>query len=199
MDHRAFDGPFPRGYPIGDAINQWREVLIRLTASGSEHARDGAYTMLLMAEAGLHTLDRQAGKAVYKVLDNAGLDDDAKRTVLLKLHDNREVGQLLLGRCGVRSRWMTGNRARCLSRRLREHGFALALVRTVVEHTGHNSDAYYMIGAEYRIPEPSPEDLEKCADALRQAGADDQRIDAALATLGVPSGGHWPPRRKPQE
>ena len=103
------------------------------------------------------------------------------------------------GRCGVRSRWLTDDRARCLSRRLREHGFALALARTVVEHTGHNSDAYYMIGAEYRIPEPTPEDLEKCADALRQAGADDQRIDTALATLGVPSGGHWPPRNQPQE
>ena len=127
------------------------------------------------------------------------MDDDAKRTVLLKLHDNREVGQLLLDRCGVSPRWLTANQARFLSRRLREHEFAPALVRTIVEHSGHNPEPYYMIGVEYRIPRPSPEALEECADALRQAGADDQRTGTALGTLGVPSSGHWRPRRKPQE
>ena len=198
LHHRAFDGPFPHGYPIGDAVEQCREILIGLTATGSCHARDRAYTMLLMAEAGLHAFDHQAGRELYNVLHNAGLDDDAKRTVLLKLHDNREVGQLLLDRCGVTPRWLTANRARFLSRRLREHGFAPALVRTVIEHAGHNPDTYYVIGPEHRIPEPEPEELEKCADALRQAGADDQRIEAALATLGVPPGGHWPPRGKAQ-
>ena len=199
LAHRAFDGPFPRGYPISDAIEQCREVLIRLTATGSEHARNRAYTMLLMAEAGLHAFDRQAGKEICNVLHNAGLDDDAKRTVLLKLHDNHEVGQLLLDRCDVSPQWLTVKRARSLSRRLREHGFAPALVRTVVEHAGHNADPYYMIGPDYRIPEPTPEALEECADALRQAGADDQRIDTALGTLGVPSGERWPPRNQPQE
>ena len=198
LAHRAFDGPFARGYPISDAIDQCREVLIRLTATGSEHARNRAYTMLLMAEAGLHAFDHRAGKKICNVLHNAGLDDDAKRTVLLKLHDKHEVGQLLLDRCGVSPQWLTGKRARFLSRRLREHGFAPALVRTVVEHAGHNPDPYYMIGPDYRIPEPTLEALEECADALRQAGADDQRIDAALRTLGVPSGGHWPPRNQPQ-
>ena len=199
LAHRAFDGPFPRGYPINDALEQCREVLIRLTATGSCHARNRAYTMLLMAEACLHSFDRQAGKEIRNVLHNAGLDDDAKRTVLLKLHDNPEVGQLLLDRCGVSPQWLTANRARFLSRHLREHEFAPALARTVVEHAGHNPDPYYMIRSDYRIPEPTPEALEECADALRQAGADDQRIDAALATLGVPSGGHWPPRNQPQE
>lgn len=155
--------------------------------------------MLLMAEAGLHAFDHRAGREIYHVLHNAGLDDDAKRTVLPHLHEQPSVGKLLLGRCGISSRWLTGKRARFLSRRLREHGFPPAVIRMVVEYAGHNPDAYYMIGAEYRIPEPSPEDLEKFTNALRQAGADDQRIDAALGTLGVPSGGHWPPRRKRQE
>ncbi len=198
LAHRAFDGPFPRGYPTRDAIDQCRDVLIRLIATGNEHARDRAYTMLLVAEAGLHAFDHRTGREIRKVLHNAGLDDDAKRTVLLHLHEHPSVGKLILDRCGVRSRWLTGKRARFLSRRLREHGFPPAVIRMVVEHAGHNPDAYYMIGAEYRIPEPSPKDLEKCADMLRRAGANDQRIAAALGTLGVPSGGHWPPRRKPQ-
>ena len=194
LAHRAFDGPFPRGYPISDAIDQCREVLIRLTAIGNAHARNRTFTMLLMAEAGLHTLDHRAGKEIYNVLHGAGLNDDAKRTVLLKLHDNREVGLLLLDRCGVSPRWLVGNRARFLSRRLREHGFSPAVVRTIVEHMGHNPNTYYNIGAEHRIPRPTPDTLEQCANALRQAGADDRRIDDALSTLGVPPSGHWPPR-----
>ena len=143
--------------------------------------------MLLMAEAGLHSLDHQTGSEIYNALHAAGLDDDAKRTVLLHLHEHPDVGQLLLDRCGVSPRWLTGNRARSLSRRLQAHGFTPAMVRTVVEHTGNDPNPYYMIGTEYRIPEPTPEELEKCADVLRQAGADDQRITDALATLGVPS------------
>ena len=132
LAHRAFDGPFPRGYPISDAIDQCRDVLIRLVATGRENARDRAYTMLLMAEAGLHTFNHQLGKEIRNVLHNAGLDDDAKRTVLLHLHEHPSVGKLLLDRCGVRSRWLTGKRARFLSRRLREHGFPPAVIRMVV-------------------------------------------------------------------
>ena len=124
------------------------------------------------------------------------MDDDAKRTVLLHLHENPQVGQLLLDRCGISPRWLNAHRARTLSRRLREHGFAPALVRAVVEFTGHNPDTYYMIGPEYRIPKPEPDALVKCADALRLAGADNQRIETALSTLGVPPGGHWPPRHR---
>ena len=198
LAHRAFDGPFPRGYPVNDAIDQCREVLIRLTATGNAHARNRAFTMLLMAEAGLHTLDHRAGKEIYNALHGAGLNDDAKRTVLLKLHDNREVGLLLLDRCGVSPRWLVGNRARFLSRRLREHGFSPAVVRTIVEHMGHNPNTYYNIGAEHRIPRPTPDTLEQCANALRQAGADDRRINDALSTLGVPPSGHWPPRHQRQ-
>ena len=196
--HRAFDGPFPHDYPIDDAVAQCRDVLIRLTTAGSAHARNRAYSMLMLAEAGLHALDHQTGSEIYNALHNAGLDDDAKRTVLLHLHEHPDVGQLLLDRCGVSPKWLPSSQARSLSRRLQAHGFTPAMVRTVVEHAGHNPDAYYMIGAEYRIPEPTPEELEKCADVLHQAGADDQRITAALATLGVPPVGHWPPRRQHQ-
>ena len=116
----------------------------------------------------------------FTTCHNAGLDDDAKRTVLLHLHEHPSAGKLPLDRCDVRSRWLTGKRARFLSRRLREHSLPPAVTRMVVERAGHNPNACYMIGAEYRIPEPSPEDLEKCADMLRQAGTDDQRIDAAI-------------------
>ena len=186
LHHRSFDGPFPPGYPISDAVEQCRQVLIELMATSS----DRAYTMLLMAKAGLHSLDHQAGKKIYNVFADAGMDDDAKRTVLLNVHDNPQVGRLLLDRCGISPRWLAGNRARFLSRRLREHGFAPALVRAVVEFADHNPDTYYVIGPEYRIPKPEPEELEKCTEVLRQAGADNHRIETALATLGVPPGGH---------
>ena len=192
LEHRAFDGPFPSGYPMSDAVEQCRQVLIQLTVTSNE--RERAHTMLLLAEAGLHSIDHQAGKQIYNVFANAGMDDDAKRTVILSLHENPGVGRLLLDRCGISPRWLNAQRTRSLSRRLREYRFTPALVRAAVEFAGHNPDTYYVIGPEYRIPKPEPAELEKCVGALRQAGADTQRIEAALSTLGVPPGGHWPPR-----
>ena len=188
LHHRSFDGPFPPGYPNSDAVTQCRQVLIELMATSSDH--DRAYTMLLMAEAGLHAFDHDNGRQLYNVFADAGMDDDAKRTVLLNLHEHPGVGQLLLDRCGISPRWLTTSGARSLSRRLRQYEFAPALVRAVVEFAGHNPNAYYVIGPDYRIPKPEPEELEKCTEALRQAGGDDDRIEAALATLGVPPVGH---------
>ena len=113
--------------------------------------------MLLMAEAGLHSFDYEVGRQVYAEMEAGDIDEDAKRTVILKLHSDPKVGQLLLQRCGISSRWLTGNEARTLSRRLRHYDFSPAFTRNVVEHLGNNPDTYYMIGADYRIPEPSAE------------------------------------------
>ena len=53
----------------------------------------------------------------------------------------------------------------------------------------------YMIGADYRIPEPSEEGKAHCVQALQEAGFTDETIENAMATLGVPPGGHHPPKR----
>ena len=55
----------------------------------------------------------------------------------------------------MRSRWLTSNEARTLSRRLRHYEYSPAFTRKVIEHLGHDPDTYYIIGADYRIPEPS--------------------------------------------
>ena len=52
-----------------------------------------------------------------------------------------------------------------------------------------------MIGADYRIAEPSEEGKDQCIQALQEAGFSDETSKAALATLGVPPGGHHPPKR----
>ena len=52
-----------------------------------------------------------------------------------------------------------------------------------------------MIGADYRIPEPSKEAKVQCIQALQQIGFTTQNIQSALSTLGVPPGGHHPPKR----
>ena len=96
--------------------------------------------MLLMAEDGLHSFDYEVGRQVYADLEVGELDDDAKRTVILKLHSDENVGQLLLQRCGISSRWLTGNEARTLSRRLRHYEFSPAFTRNVVEHLGNDSE-----------------------------------------------------------
>ena len=157
LTHRPFDGAFPPNYPAKLALRQCTEVAQRLVGQRSKVARDRAYTMLLMAEAGLHSFDYEVGRQVYAEMEAGDIDEDAKRTVILKLHSDPKVGQLLLQRCGISSRWLTGNEARTLSRRLRHYDFSPAFTRNVVEHLGNNPDTYYMIGADYRIPEPSAE------------------------------------------
>ena len=94
--------------------------------------------MVLMAEAGLHSFDYDAGRRLHSEMEVGELDDDAKRTVILKLHPNADVGRLLLQRCGIRPRWLTGNDARFLSRRLRDEEFSPAVTRNVLEHLGHD-------------------------------------------------------------
>ena len=193
--HRPFDGAFPANYPAKLAIRQCTEVAQRLVGQRSKVARDRPYTMLLIAEDGLHSFDYEAGRQVYAEMEAGELDEDAKRTVILKLHSDPNVAQLLLQRCGISSRWLTGNEAKNLFRRLRHYEFSPAFTRNVVEHLGNNPDTYYMIGADYRIPEPSAEERTHCIQSLQQVGFTNDRIESALATLGVPPSGHHPPKR----
>ena len=151
--------------------------------------------MLPMAEVGLHSFDYEAGRQVYADIEVGELDEDAKRTVILELHSDPNVGQLLLQRCDISSRWLTGNEARYMSRRLRHYEFSPAFTRNVVEHLGNDPDTYYMIGPDYRIPEPSQEEKAQCIQALQEAGFTNDRIENALSTLDVPPGGHHPPKR----
>ena len=151
--------------------------------------------MLYMAEAGLHSFDYDSGRWVNAELERTGLDEDAKHTIIMKLHPHPSVGQLLLQRCGKRSKWLTGNGARSLSRLMRHYEFSPAFTRNLVERLGNNPDTYYMIGADYRIPEPSKEAKDQCIQALQQIGFTTQNIEIALSTLGVPPGGHHPPKR----
>ena len=193
--HRPFDGAFPADYPAERAIRQCTEVFYRLLGCPSGSARDRAYNMVLMAEAGLHSFDYDEGRLVHSELGKAGLDEDAKHPFILKLHPHEDVGKLLLQRCGMRSRWLTGNGARSLSRLMRHYDFSPAFTRNVLEHLGHNPDTYYIIGPDYRIPEPSEEGKAQCIQALQQIGFTNDRIENALSTLGVPPGGHHPPKR----
>ncbi len=151
--------------------------------------------MALMAEDGLHSFDYEVGWQVHAEMEAGDIDEDAKRTVILKLHSDPNVAQLLLQRCSISSRWLTGNEARTLSRRLRHYEFPPAFTRNVIEHLGHDPDTYYMIGADYRIPEPSEEAKAKTTQSLLKAGFSDETIESALSTLGVPPGGHHPPKR----
>ena len=193
--HRPFDGAFPAHYPAALAVRQCTEILYRLLGYPNNSARDRAYTMLSIAEAGLHSFDYDTARWVHAELDRAGLDDDAKRTFILKLYPHPSVGQLLLQRCGMRPKWLTGNGARTLSRLMRYYEFSPAFTRNVVEHLGNDPDTYYMIGPDYRIPEPSQEEKAQCIQALQEAGFTNDRIENALSTLGVPPGGHHPPKR----
>ena len=195
LTHRPFDGAFPPNYPAKLALRQCTEVAQRLVGQQSKVARDRAYTMLLMAEDGLHSFDHDAGRKLYTDMEKAELEEDAKRTVILKLHSHKNVGQLLLQRCGINSRWLTSNGARTLSRRLRDEAFSPALTRNLLEHLGNDPDTYYMIGADYRIAEPSDDGRIYCIEALQEAGLSDETIESALSTLGVPPGGHHPPKR----
>ena len=151
--------------------------------------------MVLMAEADLHSFDYVTGRWVHSELGKAGLDEDAKRTVILKLHPHPSVGQLPLQRCGISSRRLTGNGAGSLSRRLRHYEFPPAFTCNLVEHPGHDPDTYYLIRPNYRIPEPSEEERTHCIQALQQVGFTSDSIETAMATLGVPPGGRHPPKR----
>ena len=188
--HRPFDGAFPANYPDALAIRQCTEVLYRLISYPNNSARDRAHTMLYMAQGGLHSFDYDSGRWVNSELEKAHLDEDAKHTVIMKLHPHPSVGQLLLQRCGMRSKWLKRNGARTLSRLMRHYEFSPAFTRNVVELMGNNPDTYYMIGADYRIPEPSKEEKDQCIQALQEIGFTTQNIESALSTLGVPPGGH---------
>ena len=73
LRHRPFDGPFPPGYPQRLAVQQCQQVLFRLLGTPRHSARDRAYAMLLMAEAGLHCFDAKAGRQVNASLDRKPL------------------------------------------------------------------------------------------------------------------------------
>ena len=199
LKHRPFDGAFPAGYPADLALRQCTEVLYRLISYPNNSVRDRAYTMLSMAEVGLHSFDYDSGRWVNAELERAGLDEDAKHTVIMKLHPHPSVGKLLLQRCGKKSKWLTGNRARLMSRRLRDYEFSPAFIRDLLEHIGVDPNTYYAIGPDYRIPEPSQEEKDQCIQSLQEIGFPTQHIQSALSTLGVPPGGRHPPKRKSQK
>ena len=192
----AASGPTPTGLIIRNldgtpARVSWLAVNGTLT----HRPFDGAFPPDYPAEDGLHSFDYDAGRQVYAEMEAGNIDEDAKRTVILNLHSDPNVAQLLLQRCGISSRWLTGNEARTLSRRLRHYEFSPAFTRNVIEHLGHDPDTYYMIGADYRIPEPSEEWKAHATQSLLKAGFSDETIKTALSTLGVPPGGHHPPKR----
>ena len=138
--HRPFDGAFPPNYLQDLAIQQCQDVFLRLLEVANEPARNRAYTMLMMAEAGLQSFGYQEGRGLNAVLEKAGMDEDTKRTVILELHHDHAVGKLLLQRCGIKERWLAGNAARFLSRRMREHEYTPALIRNVLEYMGNDPD-----------------------------------------------------------
>ena len=173
-------------YPAELAVRQCTEILYRLLGYPNNSARDRAYTMLSMAEAGLHSFDYDSGKWVHAELERTGLDEDVKHTVIMNLYPNEDVGQLLLQRCGMSSKWLTGNGARSLSRLIRHYQFSPAFTRNLLERLGNDPDTYYIIGPNYRIPEPSKEGKDQCIQALQEAGFTNDRIENALSTLGVP-------------
>ena len=194
--HRPFDGAFPAHYKAETALAQCRQVFIELLDHPEGAARDRAYTMLRLAQSGLHAFDRDAGQEIYDAMHAARLDDDAKRTVVLKLHSHPYVQELLLQRCGISPRWLNGKRARFLSRRTRQYDHTPAFTRYAVELLGHDPDAYYMIGVEHRIPKPTPEASAKCTDILLDAGFGPEAVEAAMSVLGVPTGGRHPSKRR---
>ena len=194
--HRPFAGAFPARYPAEAAQEQCRDVFIQLLDHPEGSARERAHTMLTMAEDGLHTFDHEVGRRLYDAMHDAGMDDDVKRNVVLKLHEYPHVQQIFLQRCGISPRWLNGKQARSLVRRTRQYGHSPAFTRRVVEFVGHDPDAYYMIGVEHRIPEPTPEARAKCVQSLLDAGSSQEAVETGLATLGVPPGGHHPPEQR---
>ena len=194
--HRAIDGAFPARYPQAAAIEQCQFVFQQLVEDPDRRARRRALTMLTMAEDDLHTFGYEAGHKVNQILSQAGMAEDPKRTVVLKLHEDEDVVKLLLQRCAIRPTWIASNSARTLSRQSRAHGYSPAITRRLVEITGHNPDTYYMIGAKRRIPEPTPEARSECFNGLLDAGFSQQAVETALETLGIPPGGHRPPKRR---
>ncbi len=76
-----------------------------------------------------------------------------------------------------------------MSTQPREYGHSPAFTRYAVKLLGHNPDAYYMIGVEHRIPEPTPEAMAKCVGSLLEAGFSPEAIETAMAVLGVPGAG----------
>jgi hypothetical protein len=92
--------------------------------------------------------------------------------------------------------WLDGKQARFLSRRTRQYGHTPAFTRYAVELLGHDPDAYYMIGVEHRIPEPTPEARAKCVDVFLDAGFSHEAVESAMSVLGVPPGEQHPPKRQ---
>ena len=103
--HCPFDGPFPRGYPRAKAIEQCRQVLWELMYIPGTTSNDRALAMLYVAELGLHTFDTEDGCRLYGLLDNLGLDDEAKKRCIVESYDRLQVGQILQQRCGLVYCW----------------------------------------------------------------------------------------------
>ena len=197
LRHRPIDGPFPSGYPQQAATEQCSKVLQMLAERPYPHARQRAFTMLLMAEAGLHSFSRQDGKDLRRTMADAQMDEDAMRTVILNLHDDQHIQQTLLNRCGINPRWMTGNPPRTLARRMSDLQFPAAVIRHVIESLGNDTDNCYLIGPSCRIPEPSQRNLHRLIQKLLDQGLSNRSIKQAIATLGIPLNGRALPKKTP--
>ena len=93
--HRPFDGAFPAHYPVETVMRHCREVFLRLPECPDGSARDRTYVVLLMAADELRTFSHDEGRHLNEALSKAGMDGQTKQTVILKLHPNPSVGQLL--------------------------------------------------------------------------------------------------------
>lgn len=103
--HRAFDGPFPKGYPRAKAIEQCREVLWELMYIPGTTSNDRALGMLHMAERGLHTFSTDDGRRFYSFLNDLGLDDEAKKRRIAESYEKPQVQRILQQRTGLLYCW----------------------------------------------------------------------------------------------
>lgn len=103
--HRAFDGPFPTGYPRAKAIEQCRQVLWELMYIPGTTSNDRAVGMLHMAERGLHTFSTDDGRRFYGFLNDLGLDDEAKKRRIAESYEKPQVQRILQQRTGLVYCW----------------------------------------------------------------------------------------------
>ena len=140
--HRPFDGAFPANYPAELALRQCTEVTQRLVGQQSKAARNRAFNMAVHGRRWPAFVRLRGRPAGLRRIGSSRMDEDAKRTVILKLHPDPNVGNFYSRGAASSSRWLTSNEARTLSRRLRHYEFSPAFTRKVVEHLGHDPDTY---------------------------------------------------------
>ena len=107
-----------------------------------------------------------------------------------------DVGQLLLQRCGKRSKWLTGNKSQDPVPSHETLRILASLHPQLARTPGQQPR--HLLHDRSRLPDTGAFQRGKktqCIQALQQAGFSDETIKSALSTLGVPPGGHHPPTR----